>query len=290
MWTNLPRGVARCQHIKVNGTRCDSPSLNGKAFCYFHYRSRLHDPAVSSRANSQEPRALSQEPKAKSEELQPAGVPLNAEFFLLEDAPSSQCALQWVLRRILAASIDRRQAALLLYGLQIAAANVKQTTFEPYYRKVIRNLPAAEPAEIAHQPAQNCLECHPEPGAFEQSESRVKDLGEPPVPRAAEAAKELGVEASILISHSPAETRKPPADSPAAPPDSPELPTDHCPLTTVPTPPRNKTSRRPRTASVALDRRMLASTPRAALSLMFQREVRRHLARLDFPNSPEPET
>jgi hypothetical protein len=32
---------------------------------------------------------------------------------------------------------------------------------------------------------------------------------------------------------------------------------------------------------------MLSSSPRAALSLMFQREVKRHLARLDFPNSPE---
>jgi hypothetical protein len=32
---------------------------------------------------------------------------------------------------------------------------------------------------------------------------------------------------------------------------------------------------------------MLASTPRAALSLMFQREVRRHLARLNFPTSPD---
>ena len=53
---------------------------------------------------------------------------------------------------------------------------------------------------------------------------------------------------------------------------------------------RKRPRRRPRNAGFVVDRRILASTPRAALSLMFQREVRRHLARLDFPHSPDPET
>lgn len=289
MWTNLPRGVARCQHIKVNGTRCDSPALKGKAFCYFHYRSRLHDPAVSPNANSQEPSALSQEPKANSEELQPAGVPLNAEFFLLEDANSIQCALQWVLRRILAASIDRRQAALLLYGLQIAAANIKQTIFEPSYRKIIRNLPAAEPAEIAHEPAQICPDCHPEPGPGEPSPVRANGPASLPSEQLIPGAQAQPPAPTQLATDNCQVATAPP-DSSLLVPDSPKLATDHCPLTTVPTPRRNKTSRRLRTASVALDRQMLASSPRTALSLMFQREVKRHLARLDFPNSPEPET
>jgi hypothetical protein len=165
MYSNLPRGVARCQHIKVNGTRCDSPALKGKAYCYFHYRSRLGDAAVPPKANSQEP-------KASTQELSPAGVPLNTDFFLLEDANSIQCALQWVLRRILADSIDRRQAALLLYGLQIAASNVKKTNFEPYYERIIRNLPAAEPetaesAPLAHEPAKKWPDCHPEGAPLE---------------------------------------------------------------------------------------------------------------------------
>ncbi len=316
MWTNLPRGVARCQHIKVNGTRCDSPALKGKAFCYFHYRSRLRDPAVSPNANSQEPSALSQEPKANSEELQPAGVPLNAEFFLLEDANSIQCALQWVLRRILAASIDRRQAALLLYGLQIAAANIRHTRFEPHYKDIVRDLPTAEPAEtdvsprhlervpteptkgeskdlvlstlpsLPVQPRPSHIDCHPELAPGEPSPVRANGPASLPSEQLIPGAQAQQPAPTQLATDNCQVATAPP-DSSLLVPDSPKLATDHCPLTTVPTPRRNKTSRRLRTASVELDRQMLASSPRTALSLMFQREVKRHLARLDFPNSPE---
>ena len=75
---------------------------------------------------------------------------------------------------------------------------------------------------------------------------------------------------------------------------APPLPTDNCPLATAPpdsqqppTPQRrpNRSSRRPPTPPLT-DHPPL-TTPRPALSLMFQREVRRHLARLNFPASPE---
>ncbi len=274
MWTNLPHGVVRCRHIKVNGTRCDSPALKGKAYCYFHYRSRLHDPAAASPIS---PSSKSQELAGGSQELPPAGVPLNAEFFLLEDADSIQCALQWVLRRILAASIDRRQAALLLYGLQIASANIKKTTFEPYYKKVIRDLPAPDPAET------NLSPCHLERAPTDPMRGESKDLASLPATRAAQTANEPSADASILVSTPPATGREPTAGSPTASPDSRLL----TPESPQPPPSPKRASRRPRGAGFAVDRRMLASSPRAALSLMFQREVKRHLARLDFPSSPD---
>jgi hypothetical protein len=281
MYTSLPRGVPRCHHVRINGTRCDSPALKGKAYCYFHHRSRQRESAPVA-PNSQLP----------NHQLPTTGYPAPlsppADLFLLEDANSIQSALQWVLRRILAASIDRRQASLLLYGLQIAAANVKQTTFEPYYKKVIRDLPAAQTAitassENAHEPAQNCLDCHPEPGPREI------------IDRSGQSTAGSGM----------AEGRESPAESPTAfpdsppplPPGSPERATDNCPLATIssdspeqPTAPirRNRKPRRPRPASI--DTRMLSSTPRAALSLMFQREIKRHLAHLDFPASPQTDT
>lgn len=297
MYTSLPRGVARCQHIKVNGTRCDSPALKGKAYCYFHYRSRLHDAAVSPKADGQEPTPPSQELAARSQELPPAaGIPLNGEFFLLEDANSIQCALQWVLRRILASSIDRRQAALLLYGLQIASANLKKTNFEPYYKRIIRDIPAAEPetaesAETAHEPAKNWPDCHPEGAPLEPTNTHNgchPELGRgEPIPVRANGP-----------AFSPSEQLTPGAPPQRSAPA--QLATDHCPpatadncqLTTVPTdhPPMaspKRTSRRQRTPAATLDPQMLSRTPRAALSLMFQREVKRHLACLD---SPDPET
>ncbi|HET7751988.1 MAG TPA: hypothetical protein VFK81_21520 [Terriglobales bacterium] len=271
MYTSLPRGVPRCHHVRVNGTRCDSPALKAKAYCYFHYRSRLEAAAGS--------------PKANSQELHPAGIPLNPEPLLLEDANSIQCALQWVLRRILAASIDRRQASLLLYGLQIAASNVKQTSFEPFHWHVIRDLPApetAEPqateptkiahevAETAHESAENCPNSHPEPAPLKPAD---RDNGGHPEQGASEPADSNNGCHPELGPGEPIPVR---ANGPAF----------SSQLSTALRRPK-RPSRRARSAPVTLDRQMLSSSPRAALSLMFQREVKRHLARLDFPNSPD---
>jgi hypothetical protein len=279
----LPRGVARCQHVKVNGTRCESPALKGKAYCYFHYRSRLSGAAVLPKANSRQLTANSQELNANRQDLSPAGVPLNTEFLLLEDANSIQCALQWVLRRILDASIDRRQAALLLYGLQIAASNVKQTTFEPYYRNVIRNLPATETAMAAANASSEVSAAVPAAVAADV----------PPVANPDECAlSELEMAAPARAGH-PRDSRQDagatfPATSSDSLPNAPPLATASPDFPQPPTASRPKRpTRRKRASSAVLDHRMLSSSPRAALSLMFQREVKRHLARLDFPNSPE---
>ena len=291
MYTSLPRGVARCQHIKVNGTRCDSPALKGKAYCYFHYRARLHDAPVTPGANGQKLIAKSQEPIAPSPDL-----------FLLEDANSIQCALQWVLRRILAASIDHRQASLLLYGLQIAAANIKLTHFEPSYDDVVRSLPADPPAEsteASHKSAENSNDGHPERPALQPTDSNTgchPELG-PGTPAGAPnkpAVRPVGVEAPVRA-NGPAfplpaavpqtSSPEPKADSPTASPDSRLLTTDSPELSTSLPRPRRPSPRTP-TASLTTDHRPL-TTPRPALSQMFQREVRRHLARLNFPASPD---
>ena len=63
------------------------------------------------------------------------------DFFLLEDANAVQCALEWVLRRILDGSLEHRQAALLLHGLEIASVNVKLTNFAPLPDSLIKAAP-----------------------------------------------------------------------------------------------------------------------------------------------------
>src|SRR5271168_1835193 len=35
-----PENIALCQHIKANDTRCASPALRGRKFCYFHKQER----------------------------------------------------------------------------------------------------------------------------------------------------------------------------------------------------------------------------------------------------------
>ncbi|MGH9491992.1 MAG: hypothetical protein ACRD2K_00695 [Terriglobales bacterium] len=90
----------RCQHIKFDGLRCQSPALRGKRLCYFH--GRIHYPR-----------------------------PRRTLLPLLEDANSVQAVLLSVQRALLEGTVDHPTARLLLHALQIASANLKNVTFEP---------------------------------------------------------------------------------------------------------------------------------------------------------------
>jgi hypothetical protein len=103
-----PDRILRCQHIKVNGTQCGSPSLRETNYCYYHIR--YHWPELEVLEN-------------------------NNEWFkstpTLEDANSIQVTLAKVTERLMTVEIDHKQAALILYALQIASMNLKRTSLEP---------------------------------------------------------------------------------------------------------------------------------------------------------------
>jgi hypothetical protein len=105
-----PESIARCQHIKVNGTQCSSPALRRQKFCYFHKQYRQKRLEINS--NIQRERWKITLP-------------------VLEDANSVQMGLVQVMRLLVTRQIDHRTAALMLYGLQTASANLKCTSFEP---------------------------------------------------------------------------------------------------------------------------------------------------------------
>ena len=98
---------AQCEHIKANGLRCGSPSLRERRYCYFHFCA--HD---LRRRRRQQPNA-------------PFVLPL------LEDANSIQMAIQQVAEAVLEERIDNKRAGLVLFALQTAACNLKNTDFEP---------------------------------------------------------------------------------------------------------------------------------------------------------------
>jgi len=108
-----PASISRCQHIKTNGIQCGSPALHRRRFCFFHNRWR-EDHAARSAAPLPALSAL--------------------ELPLLEDANSVQIALMQVMRLILKAQIDSKTAGLLLYALQTASLNLRNTNFEPRSR------------------------------------------------------------------------------------------------------------------------------------------------------------
>jgi len=110
-----PASIRRCQHIKVNGTQCGSPATREHSYCYFHVRWHRKGMQVN----------------AYFKEQQILVLPT------LEDANSIQVGLAEVMRQLTEQMIDHRTAALLLYALQIASANVKFTSFEPEQTQVV---------------------------------------------------------------------------------------------------------------------------------------------------------
>ena len=100
--------VPRCQHVKTNGTQCGSPALRRRRHCFFH------DRVQRERARIAANRSL----------LRRFDLPL------LEDANSVQMALMKVIQMLGSGEMDHKTAGLMLYGLQTASINLRNTEFE----------------------------------------------------------------------------------------------------------------------------------------------------------------
>jgi hypothetical protein len=97
-----------CRHIKPNGCKCQSPSLRGQPYCYFHIG--LH-------------RKLHRGPAAAAASAPTSSPSSDAilDIPFVEDRTAIQMALTQVLQNLGTRSIDPRRAGQLLYGLQIAS-------------------------------------------------------------------------------------------------------------------------------------------------------------------------
>src|ERR1035437_8071372 len=102
---SYPIEIRRCRHVKTNGTQCGSPAVKGKELCFYHERNRP----------------------------QPVELYMDGERYcdsqivlaVFEDAHSIQTVIRQVVQLMLARRIERKEAGLLLYALQIASGNLK---------------------------------------------------------------------------------------------------------------------------------------------------------------------
>jgi hypothetical protein len=101
--------VNRCRHVKVNGTQCGSPALRRRRLCFFHVRCQEQTARI---AGSQFGQARFMVP-------------------LLEDANAVQLALMQVMQLLGSGQMEHRTAGLMLYALQTASVNLRNTRFEP---------------------------------------------------------------------------------------------------------------------------------------------------------------
>jgi len=134
-----------CRHVLASGGTCNSPALAKSAWCYFH--TRLH----YRQGERQAARHTLRRPDGRFAALPaphgsndgssiqtidygpyPVGAGANAATWQntpldlppVEDTASIQLALIDVLQALAANQIDPKRAGLLLYGLQVASANV----------------------------------------------------------------------------------------------------------------------------------------------------------------------
>ena len=119
--------IPRCTHIKTNGTQCGSPALRGRRFCFFH--KNWHGQRIQLNA-------------------QPAPLDHNFTLPVLEDANAIQVALMQVMHLLLSGQIEHKTAGLLLYALQTAAANLRETKFEPFHHEDV----VIDPGSVSDTP------------------------------------------------------------------------------------------------------------------------------------------
>ncbi|MCU1322529.1 MAG: hypothetical protein JWM43_2178 [Acidobacteriaceae bacterium] len=117
----------QCRHIHTQGHRCGSPTLRGELFCYYHHTTRR--------------------PISRQAMLDRAIEGPDATFTLAmsEDRHALQSTLIELLQRIAEKRIDTKRAKLLLYGLQIASANLPKhkdtpTPNQPLVEEVLSDL------------------------------------------------------------------------------------------------------------------------------------------------------
>ena len=91
-----------CRHIKTSGGKCGSPALRGQPFCYFHSRLRERTARL---------------PAAFDRSRAPT----------LEDRGAIQLAISEIAMAVANYQMDHKRAGVLLYALQIASHNAKNS-------------------------------------------------------------------------------------------------------------------------------------------------------------------
>jgi hypothetical protein len=149
----LSAQIRLCNHLKANGVWCASPALRGHMYCHFHHEWRETKPNLKSGAKT-----------------------AAFELPLLEDANAVQVAIQRVMQAILHDEIDNRKAGLLLYALQTAACNLKNTRFE---HSDLKDQARDEYADPEFQEDQNCTICAPRDSAEDEQGEEIENESTP---------------------------------------------------------------------------------------------------------------
>ena len=134
-----------CNHTKIDGKPCQSPAVRGEELCYYHGRALERAKVVGRSTNINY--VVSTYDEHGNPILEPYPSPGHNTFHLglLDDPDSIQVGISSVLHAISTNTIDLPRADRLLYGLKLAAINIRNTA---------RNLPANTDRNHEHLAAQ----------------------------------------------------------------------------------------------------------------------------------------
>src|SRR6202142_708669 len=158
--TSYPIEIRRCRHVKTKGTQCGSPALKGKELCYYHEQNRP----------------------------QPVELYIDGERYcdsqivlpVFEDAHSIQTVIRQVVQLMLTRRIERKDAGLMLYALQIASGNLKMMQAEKAKpTQVVVELDKAAETPLGMTPWSATGQGH-DPEEGEEGEGEAQNLPAPP--------------------------------------------------------------------------------------------------------------
>ncbi len=148
-----------CRHILASGHKCKAAALRGKAFCYYHTADRRY--ATTSYAS-----------------VDPLLIPA------IEDTAGVQIAINQVFRGLANRRLDRRQAGVYFYGLQIAARLALKSDQKP--SETVRDTCQDDegytlaPEKSTCEPPADCINCARRTFCkdFDYYEDKVEELEE----------------------------------------------------------------------------------------------------------------
>jgi hypothetical protein len=179
---SYPVEIRRCRHVKTNGTQCGSPALKGKELCYYHEQNR----------------PVAAELYIDGERYSDGSIMLPP----FEDAHSIQTVIRHVVQLVLTRRIERKDAGLLLYALQIASGNLKTMQLEKARpTQVVMEPEKAGETPLGMTPWSVSGQGHdPEEGEEDAGGEEVKAQNPPaPLPTADELYAAMTVEQRMMI-------------------------------------------------------------------------------------------
>ncbi|MGA8672670.1 MAG: hypothetical protein WB679_22530 [Terracidiphilus sp.] len=151
---------SECRHIMPRGTKCKSPALKGRPYCYYH--GKLHDYTRDGLRDDKGPVCLAS----------------------IEDACGIQHALMQIMNSMAKGRLDSREGVRLIYGLQVAIQAIDRVPQTPPQEMVQATacdgigVDIADPEATVCEPHTDCPTCTNRFGcenAARQSKKSIRD-------------------------------------------------------------------------------------------------------------------